>query len=159
MAIRLRFTREAALTSRIIAYAGAGEFSHVGYLLDDGSELGARSDHVGGKPPGVQIRPPNYGKFVRAAIFTIQTVPEREARFKSFLFSQIGKPYDNAAIWGFVTGRDWRVQGSWICSELQAAALESSAIVFPLYLACNKVSPTTLAAIVSAIGAPRIDNP
>lgn len=155
MTVRLQFVCEDAISSRLIALVGAGEFSHVDALLDDGTLLGARHDSVGSKPAGVNIRPANYARFTKRAIFNLVVPMAHERLFVAFLTKQIGKPYDMAAIWGFVTGRNWRAQDSWICSELQAAALEASGISPPLYLACNKISPVALALTVSALGAKR----
>lgn len=157
MPVRLQFVREDAITSRLIAWMGAGEFSHVDAVLDDGSLLGARHDRIGGKPPGVQIRPPNYAMFTRRAVFTLNAGLEQAKRFNAYLLSQIGKPYDMSCIYGFITGRNWRRADSWICSELQAVALETAHISPPLYLAAYKVSPCTLATVASALDARRVD--
>lgn len=73
--------------------------------------------------------------------------------FYRFLRAQVGKPYDHSAIWGFASGRDWREDDSWICSELQAAALEHAGIVpNQLYLAANKITPVALAFGLSFLG-------
>ena len=75
----------------------------------------------------------------------------QESRYYGFLSRQIGKPYDKTAIWGFALGRDWRERDSWICSELQAAAAEYAGIFGELYSPVNKITPVTLAVVVSAI--------
>ena len=158
MTIRLQFVRQEAISSSLIAWMGAGEFSHVDYIsAKSGALLGARHDFVGQKPRGVQIRPPGYVKWVRQVIFTLECPEERELRFDAFCRQQIGKPYDMSCIWGFISGRNWHNADAWICSELQAAALEIANICPPLYLASYKINPTTLAAIVSALGAKRED--
>lgn len=150
--IRLQFIGMADPASRLIEWFSAGHFSHVDAVMPDGTLLGARSDSVGGKPPGVQIRPQGYEKFQSQVVFEIPTTPEQETKFYSFLRSQLGKHYDKEAIFGFIFDRDWREQDSWICSELQSAALEASGIVPQLYVAANKITPFFLAGIVSAIG-------
>lgn len=154
--IYLQFVRQAALTSDLIAWLSQGHVSHVDCVLPNGNLLGSRSDRVGGKPVGVQIRPPDYEKFILKEVLTVPAKPKQERDFYTFLDAQLGKPYDHAAIWGFVTGRNWRDDDSWICSELQAAGLEAAGIVPPLYLAANKISPGSLALAVSAIGAGRM---
>lgn len=151
MTIRLRFVREAGVLSSAIAWYSAAPFSHVGALLPDGSELGARSDHVGGKPPGVQIRPGDYAKFAASVIFTVPTTPAQEGAFYDFLHKQIGKPYDFSDILGFVTGRNWRDETRWICSELTARAGEISTILPYLYLAANKITPGGGALVYSGV--------
>jgi len=75
---------------------------------------------------------------------------EQEDRFYSFLMSQIDKPYDKMAILGFIVGRNWKETDSWICSELQAAALEHAGIC-KFYVAANKISPDSLALAISAL--------
>lgn len=151
--IQLQFVCEAALSSETIAWFSAGHFSHVDAVVDNGSLLGARSDFVGRQPPGVEIRPWDYARFSRRVVFSIPARPDQKRNFNAFLNRQIGKPYDSQAIWGFVLNRDWREDDSWICSELQAAALEAAGILPPLYLAANKITPVALALVVSAIGA------
>lgn len=79
-------------------------------------------------------------------------------KWLEFLMSQLGKPYDYEAIWGFLLNRDWREPDSWICSELQARALEVAGIVPCLYLACNKITPVALALAVSAAGAKCVES-
>lgn len=158
--IQLQFSRQHDVGSSLIAWFSAGDLSHVDCILPSGLLLGARSDKVGGKPAGVQYRPPDYAKFVRVVRFSIPTTQEQTDKFYDFLFHQLGKPYDNSTILGFISGRNWREQDSWICSELQAAALEAAGIVGPLYLSANKITPVALALLVSGIGhVTRIDDP
>jgi uncharacterized protein YycO len=149
--IRLQFVTERAWTSWLIGAFGAGHLSHVDAIMPDGSLLGARYDSIGGMPPGVQIRPPNYAKFSRRVIAVIPASEAQESAFYAFLHQQLGKPYDWRAIFAFAINRDWRAKDSWICSEFQAAALEASTIVSTLYLDANKIVPVPLALAVSAI--------
>lgn len=154
--IRLQFVCENALSSEAIAWFSAGHFSHVDAVTSDhdlAALVGARSDFVGGAPSGVELRPYNYATFNRRVIFDIPAKPDQKRKFWSFLDDQIGKPYDHQAIWAFLFNRDWREQDSWICSELQAAALEYAGVLPPLYLAANKITPVALALALSAIGA------
>lgn len=150
--IKLQFVCEAALSSRAIAWFSSGHLSHVDCLLDDGTLLGARSDAIGGKPPGVQIRPQGYTNWVRREVMTIPCTSNEKKVYNDFLNDQLGKPYDSEAIWAFFFDRDWRENDSWICSELQAAAAEKSGIVLPLYLAANKIVPVSCALALSAVG-------
>jgi hypothetical protein len=153
MPIKLQFVCEAALSSQAIAWFSHDHLSHVDAVLPDEWLLGARSDSVGGKPPGVQIRPPNYRKWIRRVVMTIPATTEQEEIFYGFLERQLGKPYDNLAIWGFVFDRDWRACDSWICSELQSAAGEAAKLFArPLYLAANKIEPVDCALAFSAVG-------
>jgi hypothetical protein len=76
----------------------------------------------------------------------------QEAAFYRFLRSQLGRPYDQAAIWAFAFNHDWHEMDSWICSELQAAALEAAGILPKLFEEVNKITPVALANVVSAAG-------
>jgi hypothetical protein len=121
--------------------------------MPSGTLLGARSDAVGGAEPGVRVRPPNYETWKERVVLKLPVRPAQERRFYDFLNVQIGKPYDKTAILGFVAGRDWREQDSWICSELQAAALEEADICPKLYAPVSKITPAALATVLSALGA------
>jgi uncharacterized protein YycO len=140
------------LSSRAIAWFSAGHFSHVDAVLPDGRLLGARDDHVGGQPPGVRIRPPNYVKWSRRVVMKVPASAEQTYKFYAFLRDQLGKPYDSEAIWAFAFNRDWRAPDSWICSELQSAAGEYSGLMPRLYLAANKITPVACALAFSAVG-------
>lgn len=147
--IRLQFSRQSGTSSSLIAWFGKGEFSHVDCICPSGLLFGARSDNT--PLPGVQAREPDYATFIKKVIFEIPSSHNQDILFYDFLMKQLGKPYDKWAILGFVTGRYWRENDSWICSELQAAALEYAGIVPKLCLATSKIDPVSLALTVSAI--------
>jgi hypothetical protein len=147
----LQFVAERGLGSQVIGWFSAGHFSHVDAVLPDDTLFGARSDRVGGQPPGVWARPQGYRQFSHRALAMVPASDEQSALWLAFLAAQTGKPYDWRAIWGFVLNRDWREEDSWICSELQARALEIAGLVPRLYLAANKITPVALALAVSAI--------
>ena len=86
----------------------------------------SRGDRCGGQPSGVRIRPAGYRKWVRRVVFEVPATFAQELAWQAFLIAQVGKPYDGEAILAFAFGRDWREPDSWICSELQAAALAFS---------------------------------
>src|SRR5579859_5987874 len=103
--IRLQFVMGRGLSSQAIAWFSAGTVSHVDAVLPDGRLLGARFDKVGGQPPGVRIRPPNYEPWKSRNLYTLDVTPVQESRFYDFLTDQLGKPYDFTAIFGFGLGR------------------------------------------------------
>lgn len=152
MTISLQFVLGSGMSSAAIAWFSSGHFSHVDCVMPDGSLLGARSDRVGHRPAGVQIRPAFYETWKQRVVMSIETTPAQEKCFYQFLNAQVGKPYDSSAIWGFAAGRDWREKDSWFCSELQMAALEDAGIVPELYTPFNKIAPVTLCTVSSAIG-------
>ena len=153
MRLTFRVVSENDPGSWMIQRFSAGKGSHIGLMLDRGQyELGARSDLVGGKPRGVQIRPANYGKFASQTFIDLDVTPDQEWLVKSFMTDQLNKPYDWRAILGFATGRNWRDPNAWICSELVAAAVEYAGICGPLYLTASKITPVAAALILTAIG-------
>jgi hypothetical protein len=154
--IRLQFVLGDDLASWTIAWFSQGHFSHVDAIVDFGDGprlLGARNDHVLGIEPGVRLRPPGYADFSRRVVFELDATRPQMRRWSEFVIDQLRKPYDSAAIWGFVFDRNWRHEGQWICSELEARALEYAEIIKPLYLPANKVTPVALAQIISVVGA------
>ena len=148
--ITLRFVREAKITSDIIAWFSQGHVSHCEALLNN-QALGSYEKRVGTIPSGVQNRPLGYRDWVAEVLFDLPATPAQEMRWESFLRRQLGKPYDWEVIGAFVLGRDWRARDSWICSELQAAALEEAEIVPKLFLSANKITPVALALALSAV--------
>jgi hypothetical protein len=104
-------------------------------------------------PAGVQRRPPGYEIWKKRVVASITTTKEKADKFYNLNISQIGKQYDTTAIWGFVTGRDWRDSKDWFCSELQGWCFEGSYILPKLYTPVNKINPSTLAFGLSTAGA------
>lgn len=156
MPINLQFSVCNDIGSWAIRQYDHGPWSHVDAVMPEGGLLGARNDEVGGKPAGVQIRPAAYAQFSGTKIIGIPCSDAVQGLFYNFLRSQIGKPYDQTAIAGFVFQRDWRAHDSWFCSELQATGMETAgafqhklatptAKLTPsgLYLACSVLTDLT----------------
>lgn len=157
MSIHLRFVRESDPISDIISWFSQGIFSHVDCLLPEHpglplEALGSRSDKVGGKPSGVEIRPADYAKFAVSLTLGLNVTEDQYKKFTTWLFDQLHKPYDHRGIWGIALGRDWREDGSWYCSELIAAGLEEAGIIPRLITPTNRINPDRLATVISAIG-------
>lgn len=146
--ITLQFVLEDHFTSRLIGWFSAGHYSHVDAVMPYGL-LGARNDSVGGRPPGVQIRPFDYTQFIRTMRITVPCSAGQYIGRNAFLREQLGKPYDRLAILAFAFNRNWRDQGAWYCSELQAAALEHAGILPRGVLTDNKITPVMLAEVLS----------
>jgi hypothetical protein len=153
VSVKLRFVRGLDFSSRVISWFSAGHLSHVDAVMPDGMLLGARSDVIQGIPTGVQVRPSRYEPVALEVVMDIPATAFQEAAFYGFLREQLGKPYDRSAIWAFAFNRDWHDTNAWICSELQAAALESAGILPKLFEEVNKITPVALADEVSAIRA------
>lgn len=154
--IRLQFVLASDWSSRLIAWYGQGYggWSHVDAVLADGQLLGARSDSVGGQPPGVQIRPSNYESWKRTQMISIATTDKQASDWEGWLRTQVGFGYDKADIIGLIIGRPILEVGHWICSALQFQA-EKNIGIFPpdMPLIDQQASPNTLLACNYAIGA------
>lgn len=166
MSLRYQFVKARGPASSIISLFGGGTetlgYSHVDILdRDQHSLIGARSDWIktdqGWIPPGVQRRPLGYAEktWVRRDVYELYASPAQEEIFYDYLYKQINKPYDQLAILAFLAGRNWRDDSAWFCDELAAAVTEKSGRCDELYLPANKLSPTTWAVVVSAIGGVR----
>lgn len=153
MLLSWQFVLGSGISSRSIAWFSAGHFSHVDCIFPDGFLLGARSDRVGHRPAGVELRPPAYEKWKERVVMSLEVETSRANKFYGFLNEQLHKPYDKTAIWGFAAGRDWREDDSWFCSELQTAAIEAANITPALYAPAAKITPAGLAIVLSALGA------
>ena len=134
-------------------FAHGADFSHVDTVLPDGRLLGARSDRVGGAPPGVQIRNPDYvGQSVVLRVDLENANELESAAYYEFVKAQIGKPYDEEGILAFIAGRDWHDPQAWFCSELCTAALEACHYFpYPIATPSNKVTPPDLIALLSVL--------
>lgn len=153
--LRWHFVLGTDLSSKLIAWWGQayGGWSHVDAILRDGTLLGARSDSVGGKPPGVQIRPVDYAKWTRRTIIELPCTPYEADTWEAFLRSQVGCGYDKADILGLILGKPLMTAGHWICSALQLDALEVIHRIPKIPLTPQQCPPNMLAAGLQFLGA------
>jgi hypothetical protein len=150
--IQLQFVAENDPLSKLIQWFSAGEFSHVDAVLPDGLLLGARSDCVGGIAPGVYPRPLHYLEFSKRARIIVQATDRQTQDFYTFLYGQIGKPYDKTSILAFLFNRGWRDTDSWYCSELIMAAGEAAGLYPRLAIPVNKITPVACALTFCSLG-------
>lgn len=154
--IQLRFVTD--LGNDFVSWAIRGAelgfwASHVEAVKADGSAyLGARAGS------GVQWASKGYDAKFHAVeqIVDVPATIAQEAVFWAFLESQIGAPYDDDIIKGFAAGmllgqRDWHEPGAWICSELQAAALEEAKILRSFPQGKLYITPESLLTAISQI--------
>ena len=154
MAIRLQFSTSLEASSALIRRLCHSKFSHVDILLPDGTCLGASNSphapYIEGNPNGVAIRPVNYQEFGIRRIATLVSTPEVEKLFYEIAMTQLGKPFDDAALQAFLSAdvegnRDWREEGMWFCSEYATWSLEQAKFFpYELVSAKNRVSPADL---------------
>ena len=136
--IRIRFVTEDDLVSALIREKTWCDYSHVEFVLDDGTTLGAHFDG------GVRIRPADYAKFTKIAEFAVSMTVEQKFAIMSFAQAQIGKAYDTGAIAGVLLHRDWRDADRWFCSELVAAAFEHAVPLLSVRESVNRIVPRDL---------------
>lgn len=114
--IVIQFSTQKGFGSWLIRWLTWSDWSHVDFVLPDGTLLGARL--IG----GVKVRRVNYlGKSAKKARFAILGAPDSVIERA---YSQIGKPYDWRGILNFALHRNWRETDSWFCDELVAWCCE-----------------------------------
>jgi hypothetical protein len=148
--LQIQFSTSTAFTSGIIRRLTHSPFSHVDFVLDDGTLLG-----VSGVDPsindlgGVRIRPHNAWPYLtKPKVAHLNCTDVVAIRVIDAAMSQIDKPFDTTAMWGMLEDqateklRNWRDPAAWFCSEYVAWSLETGGL-FPYTLAVmkNRVSP------------------
>jgi hypothetical protein len=150
-AITLQFVEGSGLGAGMIKWFGHGKYSHVDCVLPDGKLLGARSDRVGGKPPGVQIRPASYLGKEKTLRVKIPCTGQQEHFFYRFLYTEIGRAYNKLGIVAFFFATDWTTEGNYFCSQLATKALQEVNLFENLSEPANKIDPDDLRLLISAV--------
>jgi hypothetical protein len=147
--------RASGFSSRAIEWFGGGHWSHFANIIDDRHVLDARSDRVGGAPPGVYVRDASYLDDVERTVIRIPCSAGQAEAWLHAGRSQLKKPYDTQGIIAFATGRytwrDWRDPAAWICSELGIWMLEQSRICPILPIHVNEIAPGPAGLICCAL--------
>lgn len=129
-------------------------FSHVDFVLPDGNLLGASdqgpdSPCIEGNPQGVAVRPPNYQEFGIRRNMVIKT--DRAQFILAAAYNEIGKPFDNGALYKFLSEgtigtRDWRDPSAWFCAEYPPHCFERGGYWYPdeLIWGKDRFTPTDL---------------
>jgi uncharacterized protein YycO len=131
MLITLQFSTQNKIFARLIDWWTWGDYSHVDMVLPDGRWLGARYDGVKARQPYPVSK-------------CMQVTVEAPDEVMSIALSQVGKPYDFAAILGFIVHRDWQEDDSWVCSELIAWAFKQGGYSLLNADKVNRISPRDL---------------
>ena len=122
--------------SKVIRMLGHTYFSHVDFVLEDNTLLGASDNpeapHIYGNPRGVAIRTADYQSFGIRRRMIIKT--DKADAILAYAKKQIGRPFDSSALspkvfladpfYGSVESRDWRDPNQWFCAELIICAFE-----------------------------------
>lgn len=153
-----QFVLGQGISSRLIAWFGQGYggWSHVDFLMPDGSCLGARSDVVTAEgkayPAGVEIRPAGYETWKRRSVMRLACTERQASHARSFLRKQIGCGYDKADIWGFILGREMKTEGEWVCSAVQLEMMETVGLIPRMHVTPQQCPPNMLFSVINAIG-------
>jgi uncharacterized protein YycO len=116
--MKIFFSASESLSSGVIRSFEGCDFSHTGFVLENGMVYQAAKGGVHFAGP-VEKYAANQKRFI---VFDIIVPNERAGT--EFLLEQIGKDYDSTALWGFLFWRDWSQEDAWYCSELLAKWFE-----------------------------------
>jgi hypothetical protein len=153
--LAFQFSTSPAFASRVIRWMTASEFSHGDLVLPGEGLLGVSGPDKPTKDPGgVRIRQFNAWPYLRPPkIARVQCSDVVARETIKFARSQIGKPFDNGALYHFLRDRagltpvkrDWRDPDSWFCSEFLVRAVEVGGLFpYPLIMLKDVVSPQSL---------------
>jgi len=134
--IRLQFSSQSNnIFSTLVRWRDWSDYSHVDLIMPDGRLIGAYSN-------GVVIGYPHIVS--NKIIVSIVVTQEQADKIYKGAMSQLGKPYDYAGIFGFVTNRDWQEDDSWFCSELIAWIFKEAGINLLRFDNISRISPADL---------------
>lgn len=162
--------RTKGFSSKLIAWWGNGwnGYSHIDIVTPGGLFIGARSDEVGGKPPGVWPRPADYERqhLERLTLIDIPCDQDQADDAHAWLNAQVGDLYDPGDIIRLITGEEVAAtQGHWICSALFTGFLMAGRILKKGPVPPQQVTPDgcdllcwALGGVYYPQGLPGIDN-
>jgi hypothetical protein len=131
--------------SSLIRRACHSRFSHLDIVLPGVGLLGASGeDKSFHDPGGVRIRP--FEPWPYNIIREVEIKTDKADAIIELAQSQIGKPFDNAALSAFFnpysTGRNWRELDKWFCSELYIWACEGAKLFdYPICVPMGMINP------------------
>ncbi len=151
--LEIQFSTSTAFSSGVIRRLCHSPFSHCDIVIPGEGLLGVSGEDKSiGDIGGVQIRKFGMWPYLHPPRVARLTTAGAEAIIEKGK-TQIGKPFDNSALYGFLedmghsprASRDWRDHGSWFCSEYVAWVLESSHFFpYTLISAKNRITPADL---------------
>lgn len=129
--MKVVFTSSYSIGGWIIRVGTRSEWSHCDMLFDDGTLIGSTGAH-GVEKITLDERFNGPYDIYKYRIDEIKLTPEEEAKAREFAEAQVGKPYDFTAVFAFALPwrENWSAKRKWFCSELIAAAINSTGRVF-----------------------------
>jgi hypothetical protein len=150
--IHIQYSTSHAFASSVIRRLCHSPFSHVDIVLRSEKEHGllgvSGEDRKIGDLGGVRIRP-NPAWEYRGPPKIARVANVADSVYDTFLEvarSQIDKPFDNGALWDFLSDtpddRNWRKPDAWFCSEYVIWCLEQAGFFpYELVVAKNRITP------------------
>ncbi len=144
--IALQYSTSTAFASMVIRRLCHSEFSHVDIVVPGEGLLGVSGpDKEIGDAGGVLIRPFNPWPYLHPPR-TVELDTDKELSIIAVGRTQIGKPFDNTALWDFLSDnpgdRDWQDEQSWFCSEFIVwCFVKAGFFPYPLVSAKNRITP------------------
>lgn len=153
--LHIQYSTSNAFASQMIRRLCHSPFSHVDIILEGEGLLGASGPDnyvVDGKPwhdpGGVIVRPFHPWPYLYDPVIArVRTTVEVRDKVIAQARSQINKPFDNSALWEFLSDkppgdRDWKATDKWFCSELVTWAEETAGMFpWPLVVPKSRISP------------------
>lgn len=161
----IQYSAGTAFASALIRRLTHSRFSHCDILIPGEGLLGASGPDCTTErglrfrarmgwstdPGGVRVRPFNPWPYVEPPkVARIQMTEAVGRKMMAFAQSQIGKPFDNNALYAFladragimVENREWRDPDRWFCAEFVTRAAEVGGLwPYPLAITKGLVSP------------------
>lgn len=165
--LEVQYSTSTVWTSEVIRRLCHSAWSHVDIVLPGEGLLGVSGEDKTlnpADPGGVRVRPFDCWPYLHPPLTArIQTTYDVVRKTIEAARSQIGKPFDNGALFGFLTdlghgnrlphlveqvlphvalSRDWRDPSSWFCSEYVVWSCEMGRLwSWPLAVCKERVSP------------------
>jgi hypothetical protein len=147
-----QYSTSTSFASKLIRTVNHSRWSHIDLILPGEGLLGVSGIDKSIKDlGGVRIRPFNCWPYLYPPKVAKVRCSDAAARNGiEWGRSQIGKPFDKAALWHFLRdraglpalGREWRDPDQWICSEYQTRLAELAPLFsYPLVVTKDTVSP------------------
>jgi uncharacterized protein YycO len=122
--IKIALFRPIDWIDKTICFFSRGNYSHVAFLLEDGSVIEAKPFKGVRKIPNLFFeRSPKQ----IIELYTAHLTDEEELIIKNFLHKQIGKSYDYMSVLGFIINKSEKGRKKtkrWLCSELVFCAFK-----------------------------------
>lgn len=150
--LQFQYSTSTAFASKVIRRLTHSRFSHIDIIIPGEGLLGVSGvDKKIKDPGGVQIRSFNAWPYLYPPkVATVACTDVVMNKTIAWGRTQIGKPFDNAALYHFLRdraglptiGRNWRDPNAWYCSEFALRAAEMGGLfAYSLIVSKDTVSP------------------